>query len=381
METKKIGLLAAAVIYLPATSFAQGQLLRGDTYFSNALFNTLLIIILLLLIVNVGLGQALKSIAQSDYLIQKPEPEKKTNEDGNPASTITGLILLFSLFSFSAGAGNNAVADSWLIGGLDMFTFYFMVTIIVIELIVMVSLLRTIRYLLGSGSAEKPKTAARQSVILKKLTAAIAIEEEEEIMLSHNYDGIRELDNDLPPWWKYGFYLTIVVAVVYLIHYHVIHTGDLQVTEYNKEVEKGKQEVAEYMKNASNNVDETTVKMLEGADLESGKGIFISTCAACHGKLGEGGVGPNLTDEYWLHGGSLQDIFKTIKYGWPDKGMKSWKEDLSPVQMAQVASYIRTLKGTLPLNGKPAQGDLYKEEISPADSLRTLTDTTRVAGL
>ena len=137
-------------------------------------------------------------------------------------------------------------------------------------------------------------------------------------------------------------------------------------------------EIAEFMKTSANNVDESTVKMLtDPSDLNTGKDIFISTCAACHGKFGEGTVGPNLTDEYWLHGGGVKDIFKTIKYGWPDKGMKSWKEDFSPVQIAQLTSYIRTLKGSNPPKPKDMQGELYIEKDIQADSTSVTTDSTK----
>ena len=198
--------------------------------------------------------------------------------------------------------------------------------------------------------------------------------------MDHDYDGIKELDNDLPPWWKYGFYLTIVVAFLYMIHYHISGTGDLQAVEYNKEMAKAKAEIAEYMKTAANNVDENTVKLLDNpADIENGKQVYTANCAACHGKLGEGGVGPNFADEYWIHGGSVQDIFKTIKYGFADKGMKSWKEDLSPMQIAQVTSYIRTLKGTNPPNGKAPQGDLYTESgVVASDSTAVVNDSLKV---
>jgi len=118
------------------------------------------------------------------------------------------------------------------------------------------------------------------------------------------------------------------------------------------------------MKKSANNVDETTVKLLsDNANLAVGKDLFMASCTACHGKLGEGTVGPNLTDDYWLHGGGLKDVFKSIKYGWPDKGMKSWKEDFSPMQIAQLTSYIKTLKGTNPPKAKEKQGDLYTEEV------------------
>lgn len=201
-------------------------------------------------------------------------------------------------------------------------------------------------------------------------------------MLDHDYDGIKELDNNLPPWWKYGFYLTIIIGVVYLVNYHITGISPLQKEEYKLSVKKAEAEVAEYMKKSANNVDENTVKMLSGAsDLAAGKDAFIATCAACHGRAGEGGVGPNLTDDYWIHGGSVKDIFKTIKYGWPDKGMKSWKDDFSPMQIAQLTSFIRTLKGTNPPNPKEKQGELYTEQETPApasaDSAAVKTDTTK----
>jgi cytochrome c oxidase cbb3-type subunit 3 len=359
--------IVLTAVFLPLATFAQEAGVEQPSVFSNSLFNALSGLIILLLIIIVALSQALKNIAHSDYLL------KKAKEKGNTPN-VMGMIALFMFISYSA----SAQGKDWQVGGLQLSTFYFMVTVIILELIVMFVLLKNIRGLLKSDQEVVP-VKPKESTIFKKLTAAVEIEHEGEIMLDHNYDGIRELDNDLPPWWKYGFYVTIFVAVLYLIHYHVIHTGDLQITEYNKEVEKGKQDVVEYMKNAASNVDETTVKMLGGADLESGKTLFISTCAACHGKLGEGGVGPNLTDEYWVHGGGIVDIFKTVKYGWADKGMKSWKEDLSPMQIAQVASFVRTLKGTNPANPKAPQGDLYKDEgVVVSDSLKVAVDSLSI---
>lgn len=377
MKAKLFNKLTLLFFTLPAIGLAATEEAESSTsLFSNALFNTMLVAIILLLIVNVVLAQALKNLVQSDYIINKARENKEQN---TATAKTTGVIVLFSLMSFAAQAQTATTKNDWQVGGLGMWTFYSMLAVILLELIVMTVLLRLIQSLVKSDETVKPEVAPKENELLKKLTGAVAIENEEEIMLGHEYDGIRELDNDLPPWWKYGFYLTIMVAVVYLIHYHVARTGDLQITEYNKEVEKGKQEIAEFMKNAANNVDETNVKMLEGAELESGKQVFISTCAACHGKLGEGGVGPNLTDEYWVHGGGLGDIFKSIKYGWADKGMKSWKEDLSPVQIAQITSFIRSIKGTNPPNGKAPQGELYAETNSiPADSLGLKKDSTAI---
>jgi cytochrome c oxidase cbb3-type subunit 3 len=171
------------------------------------------------------------------------------------------------------------------------------------------------------------------------------------------------LDNRLPPWWLYGFYISIFFAVIYIWRYHVSHTAPLSVEELQIAMVKADEQKAEYLKKSANNVDENTVKVLTDAgDISGGAKVFTQNCAACHGKAGEGIVGPNLTDDYWLHGGSIKDVFKTIKYGWPEKGMRSWKDDLSPVQIAQVSSYIKSIHGSNPPNAKAQQGELYKEE-------------------
>jgi cytochrome c oxidase cbb3-type subunit III len=186
----------------------------------------------------------------------------------------------------------------------------------------------------------------------------VPIERENEIMLDHDYDGIKELDNNLPPWWVYMFYGTIAFGIFYIWFYHFNGTGKLQEDEYKMELA----EAEDLAKLQANKVDENSVKMLtDKTQLESGSAIYQKNCAACHGKLGEGGVGPNFTDEYWIHGGDIKSVFKTIKYGVPAKGMIPWQAQLGPSQMQEVASYIKTLKGTNPPNGKAPQGDVYKE--------------------
>lgn len=362
--------IALGLLFLPMFNYAQESTtaVSNTSYFSNALFNTLLVLIIGLLVVIYALGQTLKNIADSDYLINKVAKNNEKNDNSDIIKKTGLFLILLTGFQLKAETPVKPVVDSWLIGGLDMLTFYSMIGIIVIECIIAAVLYVMIMGFIKTEKqifAQVPKT----KTILEKLNASVDMEKEQDIMLDHDYDGIKELDNDLPPWWKYGFYLTITIAVIYLINFHVIGTGDLQTAEYNKAMAQAKLEVEEYMKTAANNVDETNVKQLEGADIESGKQLFIANCAACHGKLGQGSVGPNLTDDYWLHGGSLPDVFKTIKYGWVDKGMKSWKEDLSPVQIAQISSFIKTLKGTNPPEAKAPQGDLFKDEQpAPADS-------------
>ncbi|UOQ96483.1 c-type cytochrome [Hymenobacter sp. 5317J-9] len=174
-------------------------------------------------------------------------------------------------------------------------------------------------------------------------------------LLDHDYDGIREFDNDLPPWWKYGFYATIVFAIGYVTYYHVLKTGQLQGAEYAAEMQQAALLIAATPDDP--NQVTTYTALTAPAELSSGKSLFTTNCAPCHGASGEGKVGPNLTDEYWLHGGEVNHVYKTIKYGVNGKGMVAWKGKLSGKQILQVASYVLSLQGTKPANAKPPQGE------------------------
>ena len=198
--------------------------------------------------------------------------------------------------------------------------------------------------------------------------------EEAKIDTGHSYDGIRELNNITPPWFTAGFIISIIVAAGYLYVYHVAKSAPLQIEEYNIEMAEAAKEKAKMLAIQGNNVDENSVVMLGASDIEMGKKLFTEKCVACHAATGgsmPGGVGPNLTDAYWLHGGSIKDIFKTIKYGWVEKGMISWKDQMSARQIAQVASFIYSIKGSNPAGAKEPQGELYKEvtEAMAKDSL------------
>jgi cytochrome c oxidase cbb3-type subunit 3 len=205
--------------------------------------------------------------------------------------------------------------------------------------------------------------------IYLRLVDSVPVAKEKDILLDHDYDGIKELDNNLPPWWKYGFYVTILFAFFYLIGYHVTGTGKLQLAEYSDELLLAQKQKEERLKNLTDNVNEDNVTILhETTAVSSGKETYEKFCAACHLVTGGGQVGPNLTDDNWLHGGGIRNIFKTITYGVPGKGMISWKSQLSPKQIQQVASYILTLHGTNPPDAKEPQGEKWVEETVIADS-------------
>ena len=200
--------------------------------------------------------------------------------------------------------------------------------------------------------------------LIQSWTKAKDIDHEEEIVLDHNYDGIKELDNTLPPWWVYMFYATIVFAVVYLVRFHVLD-GDNQIVEYDKAVAEAKVALKKYKSTAPDLITAENVTLLTDAkDLGRGKAVFNLNCASCHLEDGGGSIGPNLTDEFWILGGGVKNVFATISNGGRDgKGMIAWNKTLKAADMAKVASYVISLQGTTPANGKAAQGEKWVSEV------------------
>jgi cytochrome c oxidase cbb3-type subunit III len=198
--------------------------------------------------------------------------------------------------------------------------------------------------------------------IYRKLAGTRPLSEEGELELDHNYDGIKELDNKLPPWWLYSFYATIIFAAGYMAYYHMLG-GANQETEFQNEMLAAKIAVEEYKKNAPDMVDaESVVLLTETADLEKGKALYMTNCMACHAGDGGGGIGPNLVDEHWILGGGIKNVFEVISEGGrAGKGMIAWKSTLKPTEIQQVSSYILSLQGTTPANPKAPEGDLWTE--------------------
>jgi len=193
--------------------------------------------------------------------------------------------------------------------------------------------------------------------IWSKLMGLRPISEEKDIMMDHEFDGIVELDNPTPAWFMGLFYSTILFAVVYMLNYHVFEWSPLQDEEYVIEMKAAEVEKAAFLANSGELIDENSVKVsTEAGVIAAGKAVYTQNCIACHGVLGEGTVGPNLADDSWIHGGTVNDIFKTIKYGVPEKGMIAWEKTLTPKQTSDLSNYILSLQGTNPPNPKAPQG-------------------------
>jgi cytochrome c oxidase cbb3-type subunit 3 len=211
--------------------------------------------------------------------------------------------------------------------------------------------------------------------IMKKLTRSKEIEEEHDVMLDHDYDGIKELDNVLPPWWVNLFYLTIIFAFVYLVRFHIFNDYN-QASEFETEMAIAQAEVEKYKLTAPDLMDKEKVTLLtDAAALAEGKSIFEAKCVACHKADGGGSIGPNLTDNHWILGGGIKNVFNTIMEGGREgKGMVPWKTEIKPSDIQKVASYVLSLQGTNPKDGKTPEGDVWVDENAPR--METIKDTT-----
>ncbi|MBS7253156.1 cbb3-type cytochrome c oxidase N-terminal domain-containing protein [Flavobacterium branchiicola] len=272
---------------------------------------------------------------------------------------------------------------------VSVFLLVFLFILIAIE--ITLSAVNRVLYQLMTPE-EKAKADYEESLSLKestwykdlmhKLTKTQPMEREGDLLMDHDYDGIKELDNNLPPWWVYLFYICIIFGVIYFAKYEMFG-GDDQEMELKKEMAQAKIDVDEYLKTAPDLMDEKTVVLLTDApSLEAGKEIFTTNCAACHRADGGGQIGPNLTDDRWILGGGVKNLFHTITNGGRDgKGMIAWKGTLKPKEIQKVASYILSLQGSNPKDPKEAEGEVWVDDSAPktdAAAASTQKDTTEV---
>lgn len=368
LNYKKTAIFA---LFMPFVAFAESvnveSVSESQSAFSNPLFLTLLGVLIVLAILIAVLASVVFNILKFKL--------KTMGEKSKSVATALAIVLMFhSLDGFSAS-----------FGGIHSTTFWIILTVIAFELFI-VSYLVLVLYRIISPEKEKQNIVEVESVkeqpsalekIWQGLNDSVEIEKEKDILLDHDYDGIKELDNNLPPWWKYGFYISIIFAVFYLYWFHAGGKGLSSEEELQASITEAEIELAAYREKAKDLVDENTVTLLSASEeLLQGKERFTKKCAVCHGPEGQGSaMAPNLTDDYWLHGGAIGNIFATIKYGVAGKGMQSWKNEFSPKEIAQIASYIKSIHGSNPANAWEPQGELFKE--TEGDSAESTSDSTQ----
>lgn len=365
MQPLTLKIVTMSAVLLAATPlWAAGP--PAPSLLTNPLAMTLLVLMGLLLII-IGV--------LANILIGAAELKLKKNKASS--STYTILLLVAATFvsqgNLWAQEATAEVAPK-MIGGMNASTFYLIATVLFLELFIIIALLINIRFLIRAEKSKLPVEAVSESPVKIKakqlswwdrINLFKPIDEEKDLDLGHDYDGIRELDNRLPPWWLYGFYITIIFSIIYLYRFHVSHAAPSSKEEYEMAVARGEAEVKAYLKLKGESVDENSVTLLTSTeDLAAGQKIFLTPgkCVTCHAEDGGGNaVGPNLTDDYWIYSGDIKTIFTTVKYG-AKNGMKSWKDELSAKEIAQVSSYVKSLHGTKPKNPKEPQGNLYVED-------------------
>lgn len=350
--------------------FADVQAFAADAPKPSELNNSLAIMLLCIII---GLLLAIGLLAHvligaGEVYVQRFKEKQKQSRIAEKAVALFTFCLLSSAAFAADAPATDAVKEvvATTIGGLSKTSFYIIVGVIALELVVIISMLFQLKIFLAKEQlvSVAEEAVAKEPLWAKWWAKMNSFKPEHEVVdTGHDYDGIKELDNNLPKWWLYGFYACIVFAFVYVYRFHISHSAPSTIQEYEIAVAKAEVEKEAFLKSAANKVDENTVTLLTDATaLAEGKKLFGTNCSPCHGAEAQGVVGPNLTDDYWLHKGGVKDVFKTIKYGVQEKGMKSWKDDFSPVQIAELASYIKSLHGTKPAGGKEPQGELFKEE-------------------
>lgn len=288
----------------------------------------------------------------------------------NKRNSKTLALFILSAACVPLSAAETAATPPKFSFDWEYWTHLLLILIIILELALIVYFLfKSKQYLLQITDETKEAAVVRKqnsvwNRIWFKMNQFKPLSEEHNIDTGHNYDGIKELNNITPPWFTTAFVISIVFACIYLWRYHVSKSAPLSEDEFKAEMVAAEAAKQNYLKNQANLVDENSVKVMGISDIELGKDLFVKNCKSCHGDNAAGSpasIGPNLTDNYWIHGGDLPSIFKSIKYGWIEKGMQSWKDKFSPIQIAQIANYVYEVSGTNIPGGKEKQGELFEK--------------------
>lgn len=301
---------------------------------------------------------------------------------------LRALVIFFAVFAvmeYFIDSGNQPAFIKFPM--VSLFLVVFLFVLIAIEITIKAADTITYHLLTDEQKAKLDiannlsfKESAIYKSAVKFLIKPKANDDEGLLLLHHDYDGIKELDNNLPPWWVYLFYACIFFAVVYLVRFEILG-ADNQEMELKKEMAQAQIDIAEYQRTAPDLMDENSVTLLTDASaLAAGKAIFVANCVVCHKADGGGQIGPNLTDDQWILGGGIKNVFHTLVNGGRDgKGMISWKGTLKPKQMQQVASYVLSLKGSNPKDAKAPEGEIWIDPTATKDlTAAATTDTTVV---
>ena len=312
---------------------------------------TVLVVLAIILLIMIGVLAKVTSTLAGDKHIWETRGKKS-------AGVLVALFGLSTLMPVTANAGS---LDGTMLFVMTDTVFWLMVAFCLFLAFVAFALLFNLKSMMSKLAQEDDSHRPATGAFEAELIGLRPIEEEKDLLMDHEYDGIMELDNKLPPWWLYLFYATIIFGIVYIPYYHFGGGGQLTAEEFNTTMAEANAEKEARLATMANSVDENSVVVLSDAGaISAGEATFKTYCVACHTEGGNGSptsVGPNLTDEFWINGGGIKNVFKTIKYGVPQKGMISWETQLNPVQMQQVASYIISLAGTDDGTGKEPQGE------------------------
>lgn len=293
--------------------------------------------------------------------------------------------LLLSIASFSQEAKAPSFMDDPI--GHPLAPLYGLGALVLVVLILVISvsiiLLKSFNTLVEQTLKERAKALGVEYVpqpsfwtrFMEKANASVPLEKEKDIDMGHSYDGIRELDNHLPPWWKWLFYATIIWAVIYVVAYHFTSSLPLSGDEFEQEMaaaDAAKKRFAASQPSLA--IDPEQLQYTADAEIIArGEKIFTVNCTPCHRSDGGGtGNGPNLTDAYWLHGGTIKNVFATVNNGFLEKGMPAWGKTMSQGDVRDVAFFVFSLQGTNPPNAKAPQGELMeKKVVEKSDSVKS----------
>jgi cytochrome c oxidase cbb3-type subunit 3 len=337
--------------------FSQDATNAGNSWSDIDLLNIALTIIAFFLLIPIYFFSKIFKHVLINYL-------KKMTKVKNSKIETTVLFLLFSSSIFAQTTETVSAFNKF------NFTSWILILVIIVEILALVLLsFYTFKFSKGYSTSldkEAIEVEETENALLrwwKKSNNFGALEDEAKIDTGHSYDGIRELDNITPPWFQFSFYFTIVLAVIYLWYYHILGTGNVMKEELQAEIEKADKAHLEFLK-YQKGLDEETIAFSDVAtEIEAGKKMYLANCASCHAADGGGGTGPNLTDEFWIHGGSPKDVYRSIKYGWKEKGMIPWKDVYNDQKILQLASFVNTLQGQKPANPKIAEGEKYSPKV------------------